>query len=600
MNPDYLTATNPRGFLHASTCDSPTGFGDQFTATMQAQGCTVKRYTPDEYKQLRARPAAQAETAPVAPAADLPPVGTPITHAEHGQGTVRAVLPTFEGTGAVVMAGQFGEYLARPGTFTLTTTAEPVVEPEPLPLPEAPQMDYAAFLDGKLWTHTPNGFSVPLDTLPAYLKPHQKDLVRLGLAKGRYAYWADTGLGKTRIELETGRQVHLHTGGNVLIVAPLGVAYQTIREGQALGIEVRYCRHQDEVQPGLTITNYEMLHTFDADAFTCVILDESSVLKNHAGKTTDQIIGMFARTPYRFAATATPAPNDHTEIGTHAEFLGVMTRTEMLASFFVHDGGDVSAWRLKGHAQSEFWKWVGSWAAVVRRPSDLGHDDTGYDLPALHIHRHKLAADEPTPGMLFAMPAPTLTGQRQAKRDSLQDRCEKVAALVAAEPGEQWLIWCDLNEEGDLLQKLIPGAVQVAGSDSREHKEAVMLGFAEGSVRVLITKAKIAGFGMNWQGAARMAFASVNHSYEQFYQCIRREWRFGQARPVHVHVVYSEGEGLIIDNLARKEADAQRMAEQMARYIRFEHQDGARGRDRDGYQPTLSMTLPAWLKGSAA
>lgn len=459
-------------------------------------------------------------------------------------------------------------------------------------------MKYDEFLTSKLWSHEAHGFTVA--DLPSYLKPHQADLVRTGLAKGRYAYWADTGLGKTRIELETARQVNLHTGGNVLIVAPLGVAYQTIREAAGLGIELRYCRSQNDVQPGLTITNYEMLHAFDADAFTGVVLDESSVMKNFSGKITDQLITMFARTPYRFAATATPAPNDHTEIGTHAEFLGVMTRTEMLASFFVHDGGDVSAWRLKGHAQSEFWKWVSSWAAVVRKPSDLGHDDAGYDLPALHIHRHKLGGSDATPDMLFAMPAATLTGQREAKRDSLRDRCEKVAALVAVEPDEQWLIWCDLNEEGDLLQKLIPGSVQVAGADTREHKEAAMLGFAEGTVRVLITKAKIAGFGMNWQRAARMAFASVNHSYEQFYQCVRREWRFGQTRPVHVHVVYSEGEGMIIDNLARKEADAQRMAEQMARYVRFERDAQAKGRDSDTYNPTHHMILPAWLQGGAA
>lgn len=458
---------------------------------------------------------------------------------------------------------------------------------------------YTAFIAAKLWSHEAQGFAVTLTELPDYLKPHQKDLVRLGLAKGRYAYWADTGLGKTRIELETGRQVHQRTGGDVLIVAPLGVAYQTIREGQALGIEVRYCRGQDEVRPGLTITNYEMLHAFDAEAFVCVILDESSILKNYAGKTTDQIITMFARTPYRFAATATPAPNDHTEIGTHAEFLGVMTRTEMLASFFVHDGGDTNTWRLKGHAQSEFWRWVSTWAAVVRRPSDMGHDDTGYDLPPLRIHRHKLTSDAVTEGALFALPAATLTGQRQAKRDSLRERCEKVAALVAAEPDEQWLVWCDLNEEGDLLEHFIPGAVQVAGSDSREHKESTMLGFAEGTVRVLITKAKIAGFGMNWQGAARMAFASVNHSYEQFYQCVRREWRFGQTRPVEVHVIYSEGEGLIIDNLARKEENAQRMAEQMARYVRFEQVGEARGRDSDPYDPQTPMILPKWLGGAA-
>lgn len=460
-------------------------------------------------------------------------------------------------------------------------------------LPDA----YQAFLTQKLWTHRAQGFTVALDTLPDYLKPHQKDLVRIALAKGRYALWADTGLGKTRMELETARQLHALTGGNVLIVAPLGVAPQTIREGDSLGIQVRYCRDQADVQPGLTITNYEMLHAFDANAFIGVILDESSILKNYAGKTTDQIITMFAQTPYRFAATATPAPNDHTEIGTHGEFLGVMTRTEMLASFFYHDGGDGS-WVLKGHAESEFWKWVSTWAAVVRKPSDLGHDDTGYDLPELRIMRHKLDGGDVPDGALFVIPASGLTGQRQAKRDSLQERCQKVADLVTAEPDEAWLIWCDLNEEGDLLQKLIPGSVQVAGADTREHKEAAMLGFAEGTVKILITKAKIAGFGMNWQQAARMAFASINHSYEQFYQCIRREWRFGQPRPVDVHVVFSEGEGMIIDNLARKEQDAQRMAEQMARYIRFEHTDEARGRDSDAYDPQLKMNLPAWLRSA--
>lgn len=469
----------------------------------------------------------------------------------------------------------------------------PAVDPQP-----APVAGYEAFLASKLWARPHDGFRVDPAELPDSLFPFQRDLVTAALAAGRYALFADTGLGKTRMQLVWAAEVVERAAGDVLILAPLAVAQQTAREAAALGLRVTICRTQADVRPGINITNYEMLAHFDPAAFVGVVLDESSILKSFSGKTRNHIIAAFARTPYRLACTATPAPNDYTEIGSHAEFLGVMTRVEMLATFFVHDGGDVSEWRLKGHAVGTFWRWVSGWAAAVGKPSDLGYEDGAYALPELVLNRHTLAV-EAEQGALFALPAQGLTAQRKAKRESLEDRCRRVAELVAAEPDEPWVVWCELNDEGDLLERLIPGAVQVTGSEDRDAKEAKLVAFGEGRTRVLITKPGIAGFGMNWQHCARTVFAHVTHSFEQFYQALRRFWRFGQTRRVHAHLVFSEAEVAIVDNLAGKERAAQAMRAQMVAHMRFERPEAATARQTDGYTPHTPMTLPTWLGGAA-
>lgn len=461
-------------------------------------------------------------------------------------------------------------------------------------------MNYQEFLQYKHYRHEAQGFPTAPHDLPDYLFPFQRDIVAFALTKGRAAVFADTGLGKTRMELAWADEVTREASGRVLILAPLAVAQQTVREGQNIGVPVYYTRSGDDLSEGINITNYEMLEHFNPADFTGVILDESSILKSFTGKTRTALIEAFRQTPYRLACTATPAPNDYTEIGNHSEFLGVLSRVEMLATYFVHDGGDTSVWRLKGHAQDLFWKWVSSWAVGVRKPSDLGYEDKGYDLPSMKLVKHRVGVlAEASEGMLFAMPAIGLNDQRAALRESLESRCRKVAELVNAEPDEPWLVWCELNAEGDLLEKLIPSAVQIAGSDSREFKEQTMLAFSEGKVRVLISKPSLCGFGMNWQHCARMAFVQVTHSFEQTYQAIRRCHRFGQTRSVAVHMVYGELERAIVDNLERKEAEAAAMSAAMVAHMTFENNGRASTRELATYRPTIPMHIPEWLKGQS-
>jgi superfamily II DNA or RNA helicase len=362
--------------------------------------------------------------------------------------------------------------------------------------------------------------------------------------------------------------VHQHTGGNVLILAPLAVAHQTVREGDKFGIPCRFAATQSDVRPGITIANYEKLAHFDASSFDGVVLDESSILKAYTGKIRNQIISSFAATPYRLACSATPAPNDHMELGNHAEFIGVMTRTEMLAMFFVHDGGDTSKWRLKGHATSKFWEWVCSWAVTIRKPSDLGYDDGDFVLPPLEIRdctvetpRQASTADDGQMA-LFAMEARTLNDQRKVRKDSLSLRVDAAASLANGND-EQWLVWCDLNDESKALTAAIDGAVEVSGSDSDDHKRQAAIDFQDGKIRVLVSKPSIFGFGLNFQGCHNVAFVGLSHSYEAFYQAIRRCWRFGQQQPVNAHIIYDVAEGRVIDNIRRKEADSIAMAESM-------------------------------------
>lgn len=430
--------------------------------------------------------------------------------------------------------------------------------------------------------------------LASAMFPHQSALVRWALRKGRCAIFADTGLGKTLMQVEWAR--HVAAVGPVLILAPLAVAEQTVDEGARFGIDLAY--RQRPAGDRVTITNYERLDAFNPGDYAGIVLDESSILKSFTGKTRTALIESFAGTPFRLACTATPAPNDHTELGNHSEFLGVKTRTEMLAEYFVHDGGSTQSWRLKGHAEDAFWRWVCSWAAVLKKPSDLGFEDAGYNLPPLRMHEHVIRVDHTdvhSEGLLFAPTATALSAQRAVRRATTARRVE-LAAKIAAAPG-QTLVWCELNSEADACQRAIPGAVQVAGSDKVDDKRDRLLGFARGDFDTLVTKAKIAGHGMNWQRCNRMVFVGASHSYEQTYQAIRRCWRFGQTRPVDVHVIRAETEGAIVANFRRKEAAAARLAEEMVSRVRDSMRDeiGGTRREWNPYNPSHAMTVPTWV-----
>ena len=437
------------------------------------------------------------------------------------------------------------------------------------------------------------GFSVP-----GSLFPHQSALTAWALRRGRAAIFADTGLGKSRMQLAWADAVRKHTKRPVLILAPLAVAAQTVAEGVQIGVEVAHCRDGSET-PGhpIVITNYDRLHRFAPADFGAVVLDESSCIKHHDAKTLRTLLTAFRDTPFKLCATATPAPNDWTELGTHAEFLGVCTRQEMLAEFFCHDGGDTSVWRLKGHARGLFWRWVCQWGALVRKPSDLGFDDSAYELPPLHVHEHTVSTEMPeNEGMLFADEAQTLSERRFARKFSVSDRVAECAAMVNSD-AEPWVVWCDLNAEGDALTKAIPGAVQIAGADSADVKERRLQDFAAGKFRVLVSKPSICGFGLNWQHAARMAFVGVTDSFEAYYQAVRRCWRFGQKQDVHVHVFASSAEGAVVSNLRRKERDAQIMSENLSAETHDAVMQEVTGTKRDTniYNAVHLVKVPAFL-----
>jgi superfamily II DNA or RNA helicase len=428
-----------------------------------------------------------------------------------------------------------------------------------------------------------------------HLFPHQRDLVRWALRKGRAAIFADTGLGKTAMQIEWARHVARH--GRVLILAPLAVAQQTVAEAARFGAKCAY-RRKDEGD-AITVANYEMMDAFDLSAFVGVVLDESSIMKAFNGSTRNAIITGFRDTPFRLAATATPAPNDFTELGNHSEFLGVKTRVEMLAEYFVHDMDTTQDWRLKGHAIKSFWRWVATWGAVVRKPSDLGYDDGAYALPPLRFHEHVIPVDHTAAhkaGMLFAVNATTLSDQRATRRATMDGRV-KVAAELAASGGP-CIVWCEMNDESTALADAIDGAVEVTGSDDLDEKQEKLRQFSGGGSRVIVTKPSIAGFGLNWQHCARMIFVGASHSYEQTYQAIRRCWRFGQSSPVDVHIIRAETEQLVIDNYRRKEAEAARLGAEMAAQVldsvRAEVQ-GASAREWNAYDANKPMTIPSWL-----
>lgn len=423
--------------------------------------------------------------------------------------------------------------------------------------------DYDRFLDAKAQFGEMSGFDPVF--LPDWLFQFQRSLTEWALRKGRSAIFADCGLGKTPMQLVWAENVVRHTGKPVLILAPLAVSIQTVGEGQKFGIEVRRT-HDGHVWPGINITNYERLHYYHPESFGGVVCDESSILKSFDGSTRQAITVFMRKLPYRLLATATAAPNDYTELGTSSEALGYMGNMDMLNKFFRNDKnnsatgmyrGRKTEWRFKGHAERPFWRWVCSWARSVRRPSDIGFEDDGFILPALTETEHKIRAKSAPEGMLFNLPAVTLWEQRDELRRTIGERCERVAEIAREREG-QVILWCHLNDEGDELERLLPGSVQVSGSDSEEKKEAALMGFARGEVQVLITKPKIGGWGMNFQSCHNVGYFP-SHSYEQYYQAVRRCWRFGQKRPVHVDIVATDGERGVLENLKAKSRAADKM-----------------------------------------
>ncbi len=459
-------------------------------------------------------------------------------------------------------------------------------------------MDYQQFVNDKLSTVPPTGLQD--FTLCGGEFEHQEALTRWALKRGRAAIFADTGLGKTRMQLAWADAVHRHAGHDVLILAPLAVAEQTRLEGERIGVRVKHCRDGAEVEPGITITNYDRLHRFTASRFGAVVLDESSIIKHHDSKTLKLLLDAFRLTPFKLCATATPAPNDWTELGTHAEFLGICTQQEMLSEYFLHDGGETQDWRLKKHARHLFWKWVSTWAALVRKPSDLGFDDALYNLPPLTVQQHTVSSADYDPaetGMLFALEANTLSERRAARKGSLSHRVAACAEMVNGIAGP-WVVWCDLNAEGDALREAIPGSVEIRGSDTVEAKEQRLLDFAAGKIRVLISKPSICGWGLNWQHCHRIAFVGVTDSWEAYYQAVRRCWRFGQTSPVDVHIFASDLEGAIVSNLKRKEADAKAMADSLSAETHDTVMSEVLGltRETNPYSPSRPVTVPAWLQ----
>lgn len=437
--------------------------------------------------------------------------------------------------------------------------------------------------------------------LTSSLNPHQEHCVEFALRTGCAALFLDTGLGKTLSALEWGRVVVEHTNRPVLMLAPLAVSGQHEREAIKFGIDAKAIREPDQITgPRIYITNYERLDRFDVRQFGGVILDESSILKSFQGKTTRQLIASFASTPFRLACTATPAPNDHAELGQHSQFLGAMSQSQMLTRWFLHDSMDTGTWRMKGHAVEDFWSWVASWARCVSKPSDLGFSDDGFILPELVTTRHTVAADRSIDSgaekdgqsRLFRMPDTSATAIHKEKRMTTNARAQIIADIVAAEPTEPWVIWCDTDYEADALALLIPEAVEVRGSMSAEVKEERLTAFGTGQTRILISKASIAGFGLNWQHCARMAFVGLSFSYESFYQAVRRCWRFGQKRSVHVHVACADTEEAIWSVVARKAGDHEAMKREMVAAMQravVTHSES------QVYQPQKQLILPNWI-----
>lgn len=441
---------------------------------------------------------------------------------------------------------------------------------------------YETFLQSKRSITHASGIEIDLIDLNQMLFPFQRTLVQWALRKGRAALFADTGLGKSFMQVEWARL----TGQRTLVLAPLSVARQTVSEAAKIGIHVHYTRSGRDLIDGINITNYEMIRHFDPDVFGAVVLDESSILKSIDGEIKSRLLEMFSATPYKLCCTATPAPNDQVEIANHAEFLGIMSRAEMLATYFVHDSanGSGTGWRLKGHAHDAFYKWMASWSMSIKKPSDLGFSDEGYILPALSVNPIVVGTEYRPADQLFFTGLKGITDRSQARKGTIEERVQCAIDLVSHD-ADQWILWCGMNDESTTLARAIPNNIEVTGSDSPDEKIAAIEAFQAGHYRVLITKPKIAGYGINLQNAHKMAFIGIGDSFESYYQSIRRCYRFGQQYRVDAYVIISEIEQEIYQNVQRKEQEAKSMSEELiARVKSFERAEIEQAQQREEYE----------------
>lgn len=473
---------------------------------------------------------------------------------------------------------------------------------------------YQEFLASKRIEDVVCGFKVDPATLNKNLFPFQRAIVAWALQRGRAGIFASTGLGKALMALEWANQVYLETGKNVIIVTPLAVAEQTKREGEKFGIKSRVIKctadlyntgnEEDEESSvegdepktftGINICHYEVLKNIDCREFVGVALDEASILKNYTGSVRSMIIDTFSRTPYRLSLSATPAPNDYMELGNQSQFLGILSYHEMLSMFFIHDSGETQKWRLKGHAREEFWKWMCSWAVNIRKPSDLGFSDDGYNLPELFVH-HEIIPTE-----LEKKDRLSLQDASKLRRETIDLKVERCRQIVESDPENYWLIWCGLNDESKKLTNSNLGAVELKGSETMAKKEEKLLAFTDGKIKKLVTKPEIAGFGLNWQHCNRQVFCGVDFSFEAEYQAIRRSWRFGQDKEVYVHIVLTDAEAAILENIKNKEDAFHEMFRNMALHMKEESQKEIvkASKMEDGYAPNKNMVVPMFLEAA--
>jgi len=458
------------------------------------------------------------------------------------------------------------------------------------------KQDYSEFIQSKIISIDDSGIDIELSDLNDYLFDWQKDIVKFALKKGKCALFTMTGTGKTLMQVEYAKHIHDYTNSPILILSPLAVSHQTIREGLKIDVNINLCETQSDIINGINIANYEKLHNFDPSKFSGIILDESSILKSKSGHYRNYIIDSFRNTPFKLACTATPAPNDFMELGNHSEFIGVLSYSEMLSSFFIHDGGDTAKWRLKGHAQSEFWKWLSEWSVILTKPSDLGYTDNGFNLPKLNTHSIVIKSNKPADGYLFPMVAQTLQERRSARQSSIDERVSKCAEIVNS-TSEPFIVWCNLNKESELLAKAITGAKEIRGCHDNDYKEKTMLEFSDGFLRVLVTKPSISGHGMNWQHCSNMTFVGLSDSFEQYFQAVRRCWRFGQKKDVNVYIITSDLEGAVVDNINRKEQKAMQMIDELVKYTKDIISENIKStrRMQSYYKPSQQIIIPEWL-----
>lgn len=433
-------------------------------------------------------------------------------------------------------------------------------------------------------------------SLGSHLFPHQIDTTQFLLEAGRGAAFLDTGLGKTAVELEWSQKVLEHTNKPVLFFAPLAVGLQHQREGERFGVDVKIAKDQSDIKgSGIYITNYERINKFDSNEFGSIVLDESSIVKSFGGRTSLALMEFAKDMKWRLAATATPAPNDHMELGQHSQFIGAMKSNEMLARFYITDQSQMGKYRIKKSAVKHYWSWVASWARCVGKPSDLGHDDSLYNLPPLKEHIHVVDTDI-TSGkeedQLFRMPDVSATGIHKEKRLTANDRAATIAEIVKSESGESWMIWVETDYDAAAIMKLLPDAVEVHGRMKPEEKEEKLNGFTIGNIKILVSKPSIAGYGLNWQHCARTAFVGLSFSYEMYYQAIRRFYRFGQKREVHVHIAMADTEMAIWQTIKRKQQEHETMKREMFEAMKREVLNYHVKHD---YNPTMTANLPRFL-----